>query len=58
MSSFDTERNLGSYYTRQGVSVLGPRQAIDVGSLLTGGPLYLGAGPGLTFFHRWRQQER
>ncbi|WP_259294732.1 GNAT family N-acetyltransferase [Streptomyces canus] len=54
---FDTERNLGRYYTRQGFSVLGPGQTIDVGSLLTGSPLHLGAGPGLTFFHRWQPQE-
>jgi hypothetical protein len=28
--------------------VLWPRQAVDVGALLTGIPLYPGAGPGLT----------
>lgn len=55
---FDTERDLGPFYRRQGFRVLRPGQAIDVGTLLTGSPLYLGAGPGLTFFHRWRQQGR
>ncbi|WP_240436156.1 GNAT family N-acetyltransferase [Streptomyces sp. CC0208] len=53
---FDTERDLGPYYTRQGFSVLQPGQGIEVGTLLTGNPLHLGAGPGLTFFHRWRPQ--
>ncbi|MER6288404.1 GNAT family N-acetyltransferase [Streptomyces sviceus] len=55
---FDTERDLGPYYRKQGFSVLRPGQAIDVGTLLTGSSLHLGAGPGLTFFHRWRQQKR
>ncbi|MFI0515786.1 GNAT family N-acetyltransferase [Streptomyces sp. WSLK1-5] len=54
---FDTERDLGPYYTRQGFSVLGSGQTINVGSLLTGSPLHLGAGPGLTLFHRWQPQE-
>lgn len=54
---FDTTRALGPYYTRQGFSVLRPRQGIDVGTLLTGVPLHLGAGPGLTFFHQWRTQD-
>ncbi|MCX5097540.1 GNAT family N-acetyltransferase [Streptomyces sp. NBC_00365] len=55
---FDTERALGPYYRRQGFTVLRPGQGIDVGTLLTGVPLHLGAGPGLTFFHRWRPQDR
>lgn len=54
---FDTARALGPYYTRQGFSVLGPGQGIDVGTWLAEVPLYLGAGPGLTFFHRWRTQD-
>lgn len=54
---FDTTRTLGPYYTRQGFSVLRPGQGIDVGTLLTGVPLHLGAGPGLTFFHQWRPQD-
>ncbi|MEU6201411.1 GNAT family N-acetyltransferase [Streptomyces sp. NPDC047061] len=53
---FDTERALGPYYRRQGFTVLRPGQGIDVGTLLTGIPLHLGAGPGLTFFHRWQPQ--
>ncbi|MGW7386356.1 GNAT family N-acetyltransferase [Streptomyces sp. NPDC054794] len=55
---FDTERALGPYYTRQGFTVLRSGQSIDVGTLITGIPLHLGAGPGLTFFHRWRPQDR
>ncbi|MEU0820341.1 GNAT family N-acetyltransferase [Streptomyces mirabilis] len=54
---FDTTRALGPYYTRQGFSVLEPGQGIDVGTWLAGVPLYLGAGPGLTFFHRCRTQD-
>ncbi|MEU9190318.1 GNAT family N-acetyltransferase [Streptomyces sp. NPDC048484] len=54
---FDAERDLGPYYTRQGFSVLQPGQGIDVGTLLTGSPFHLGAGPGLTLFHRWRPQD-
>ncbi len=55
---FDTGRDLGPYYTRQGFNVLRPEQAIDVGTLLAGIPLHLGAGPGLTFFYRWRAPGR
>ncbi|MEU1542047.1 GNAT family N-acetyltransferase [Actinacidiphila glaucinigra] len=55
---FDTGRDLGPYYTRQGFNVLRPGQAVDVGTLLTGVPLHLGAGPGLTFFYRWRARGR
>ncbi|MDF3294263.1 GNAT family N-acetyltransferase [Streptomyces silvisoli] len=55
---FDTGRELGPYYTRQGFNVLRPEQAIDVGTLLAGIPLHLGAGPGLTFFYRWRAPGR
>ncbi|MET8405946.1 GNAT family N-acetyltransferase [Streptomyces sp900116325] len=51
---FDTGRDLGPYYTQQGFAVLRPGQAVDVGTLLTGVPLHIGAGPGLTFFYRWR----
>ncbi|MGW3359943.1 GNAT family N-acetyltransferase [Streptomyces bungoensis] len=43
---FDTGRDLGPYYTRQGFNVLRPGQAVDVGTLLTGVPLHLGAGTG------------
>ncbi|WP_405876897.1 hypothetical protein [Streptomyces sp. NBC_00005] len=51
---FETPRDLGPYYTRQGFTVLRPGQAIDVDTLLAGVPIQLGAGPGETFFHRWR----
>ncbi|QKZ23808.1 GNAT family N-acetyltransferase [Streptomyces chartreusis] len=57
-SEFDTGRELGPYYTRQGFTVLRPGQAVDVGTLLTGAPLHLGAGPGLTFFYWWRGSGR
>lgn len=55
---FGTGRDLGPYYTRQGFNVLRAGQAVDVGTLLTGVPLHLGAGPGLTFFYRWRARGR
>jgi hypothetical protein len=48
---FETQRDLGAYYTRQGFTVLPPRQAIDVGTLLAGVPVHLTAGPGETFFY-------
>lgn len=51
---FETGRNLGAYYMRQGFTVLRPGQTIDVGTLLAGVPVQLGAGPGETFFYRWR----
>ncbi|MGW4912511.1 hypothetical protein [Streptomyces sp. NPDC004270] len=54
---FGTEHALGPYCTRQGFTVLRPGQGIDVGTLLTGMPLHLGAGPGLTFFHRRQPQD-
>lgn len=51
---FETGRDLGAYYTRHGFTVLQPGDTIDVGTLLTGVPIHLGAGPGETFFYRWR----
>jgi GNAT superfamily N-acetyltransferase len=51
---FETCRMLGPYYWRHGFTVLDPQDTIDVGTLLTGVPMRLGAGPGETFFHRWR----
>jgi GNAT superfamily N-acetyltransferase len=51
---FDTARDLGPYYTRQGFTVMRPGETIDVGTLLAGVPVQLGAGPGETFFYRWR----
>ncbi|MEV0254728.1 GNAT family N-acetyltransferase [Streptomyces sp. NPDC050732] len=51
---FETSRALGPYYTRQGFTVLWPGQTIDVGTLLAGVPIQLGAGPGETLFYRWR----
>ncbi|MFA3838635.1 GNAT family N-acetyltransferase [Streptomyces aureus] len=50
---FETSRALGPYYTRQGFTVLEPGQTTDVGTLLTGRPIGLGAGPGETFFYQW-----
>ncbi|MBT2423693.1 GNAT family N-acetyltransferase [Streptomyces sp. ISL-22] len=55
---FDTERELGPYYTRQGFTVLRPGETIDVGTVLAGVPIQLGAGPGETLFHRWRGRVR
>ncbi|MFI2765476.1 hypothetical protein ACH5A3_42820 [Streptomyces echinatus] len=54
---FGTQRSLGPYYNRQGYTVLQPGQSIDIGTLLTGMPLHLGAGPGLTLFHQSRPHE-
>ncbi|MFD6294715.1 GNAT family N-acetyltransferase [Streptomyces sp. NPDC060235] len=51
---FETSRVLGPYYQRHGFTVLEPQETIDVGTLLTGVPMGLGAGPGETFFHRCR----
>ncbi|MGD9486103.1 GNAT family N-acetyltransferase [Streptomyces sp. TRM70308] len=55
---FETTRALGPYYTRQGFTVLEHGQTIDVGTLLCGVPMRLGAGPGETFFYRWRGRIR
>ncbi len=55
---FETPRELGPYYTRQGFTVLRPGETIDVGTLLAGVPIQLGAGPGGTPFHRWRGRVR
>ncbi|MHA5051094.1 GNAT family N-acetyltransferase [Streptomyces sp. SD15] len=55
---FETGRDLGVYYTQQGFTVLRPGQATDVGTLLAGVPIQLGAGPGETFFYRWRGRVR
>lgn len=55
---FETPRELAPYYTRQGFTVLRPGQTIDVGTLLAGVPIQLGAGPGETFFYRWRGRVR
>ncbi|MFE9647467.1 GNAT family N-acetyltransferase [Streptomyces sp. NPDC006365] len=55
---FETPRDLGPYYTRQGFTVLRPGQTIDVGTLLAGVPIQLGAGPGETLFYRWRGRVR
>ncbi|WPO76236.1 GNAT family N-acetyltransferase [Streptomyces sp. KN37] len=51
---FETPRALGPYYTRQGFTVLRSGQTIDVGTLLAGVPIQLGAGPGETLFYWWR----
>ncbi|WP_019074347.1 GNAT family N-acetyltransferase [Streptomyces hokutonensis] len=55
---FATERDLGPYYRRQGFTVVEPGQTVDVGTLLAGVPVHLGAGPGETFFYRWRGNMR
>ncbi|MEV8425695.1 GNAT family N-acetyltransferase [Streptomyces niveus] len=43
---FEFERALGPYYARHGFTVLNPDQTTDVGFVLTGRPIALGAGPG------------
>ncbi|MFB6772812.1 GNAT family N-acetyltransferase [Streptomyces sp. NPDC056337] len=55
---FETTRALGPYYTRQAFTVLEHGQTTDVGTLLCGVPMRLGAGPGETFFYRWRGRIR
>lgn len=55
---FETSRALGPYCTRQGFTALRPGQAIDVGTLLAGVPIQLGARPGETLFYRWRGRVR
>ncbi|MER6297703.1 GNAT family N-acetyltransferase [Streptomyces althioticus] len=51
---FEVQRALGPYYARQGFSVLEPGQTIDVGTVLSGFPMYLGSQPGESLFYRWR----
>lgn len=53
---FDIERHLESYYTRQGFTVLEPGTTTDVGVVLTGWPIGLGAGPGEQLFFRWNRK--
>ncbi|MGG2463806.1 GNAT family N-acetyltransferase [Streptomyces sp. RGM 3693] len=52
---FEVERALGSFYARQGFTVLEPGESTDVGFLLTGRPISLGAGPGEQLFFRWKK---
>ncbi|MFH8736785.1 GNAT family N-acetyltransferase [Streptomyces sp. NPDC017964] len=51
---FETERALGPYYESHGFTVLGPGETTDVGYVLTGRPIGLGAGPGEQLFYRWK----
>lgn len=51
---FEVERALGPFYARQGFTVLEPGESTDVGYVLTGRPIGLGAGPGEQLFLRWR----
>ncbi|MFB6791745.1 GNAT family N-acetyltransferase [Streptomyces olivaceus] len=51
---FETQRALGPYYTRQGFTVLEPAETIDVGTVLAGFPMQLGAQPDEALFYRWR----
>ncbi|MDH2393379.1 GNAT family N-acetyltransferase [Streptomyces sp. HNM0663] len=51
---FEIERALGPYYARHGFTVLNPGETTDVGFVLTGRPIGLGAGPGEQLFYRWR----
>ncbi|MFI1400542.1 GNAT family N-acetyltransferase [Streptomyces sp. NPDC020681] len=52
---FEIERALGPYYARQGFTVLEPGATTDVGFVLTGRPIGLGAGPGEQLFYRWNK---
>ncbi|MBT2510835.1 GNAT family N-acetyltransferase [Streptomyces sp. ISL-98] len=52
---FEIERALDPYYARQGFTVLDPGATTDVGVVLTGRPIGLGAGPGEQLFFRWRK---
>lgn len=54
---FATERELGPYYQKQGFDVLGTGQTTDVGYVLTGRPIGLGAGPGEQLFYRWNRKQ-
>jgi GNAT superfamily N-acetyltransferase len=54
---FATERELGPYYRKQGFDVLDPGQTTDVGYVLTGRPIGLGAGPGEQLFYRWNRKQ-
>ncbi|WP_331762312.1 GNAT family N-acetyltransferase (plasmid) [Streptomyces sp. NBC_01527] len=51
---FEIERALGPYYARQGFTVLDPGETTDIGYVLTGRPIGLGAGPGEQLFFRWK----
>ncbi|OEJ21552.1 GNAT family N-acetyltransferase [Streptomyces agglomeratus] len=51
---FEIERALGPYYARHGFTVLKPGETTDVGFVLTGRPIGLGAGPGEQLFFRWK----
>ncbi|MET9142036.1 GNAT family N-acetyltransferase [Streptomyces parvulus] len=55
---FETTRAPDPYYTRQGFTVPEHGQTHDVGTLLCGVPMRLGAGPGETLFYRWRGRIR
>lgn len=52
---FDVDRELGPYYARQGFTVLNPGETEDVGFVLTGRSIGLGAGPGEQLFFRWNR---
>ncbi|KNE80133.1 GNAT family N-acetyltransferase [Streptomyces xinghaiensis] len=52
---FEPGRALGPFYDRSGFTVLPPGQATDIGYVLTGRPIGLGAGPGEQLFFRWNR---
>lgn len=54
---FAIERELGPYYHKQGFDVLDPGQTTDVGYVLTGRSIALGAGPGEQLFYRWNRDQ-
>lgn len=52
---FDTDRALGPFYASSGFTVLPPGRTTDIGYVLTGRPIGLGAGPGEQLFYRWNR---
>ncbi|WP_031511370.1 hypothetical protein [Streptomyces megasporus] len=52
---FEIDRALGPFYARPGFTALQPGRTTDVGFVLTGRPIGLGAGPGEQLFFRWKR---
>ncbi|MFH0246140.1 hypothetical protein ACGRHY_27825 [Streptomyces sp. HK10] len=52
---FDAGRALGPFYARSGFTVLPPGRTTDIGYVLTGRPIGLGAGPGEQLFYCWNR---
>ncbi|MGW7363112.1 GNAT family N-acetyltransferase [Streptomyces sp. NPDC054841] len=52
---FETSRALEPFYARQGFTVLKPGETTDIGYVLTGRLIGLGAGRGEQLFFRWNR---